>query len=254
MRYSGITIYKPKGAAEEYAKWACNLYNGCSNLCEYCYNRHCQAKALLGKGEPTTKRDWTEDKLFEQFKKEINKWKWQIIEDGGIHFNFVSDPCLPETYELNLDCIRYAVKCGVPVQILTKMSEWIDTLEWQSFLESELFKTNVLRVSFGFTLTGMDEMEPGASTNDERINAMQRLYKMGCTTWASIEPVIDVQRSIEMMRKSAIYCDTFKIGLLSGKKAYTRADVWGLKATAEEISRIYGSEVIFKKSVRDFLK
>lgn len=30
-------IYQPKGAAREYSAWACNLYNGCSNQCDYCY-------------------------------------------------------------------------------------------------------------------------------------------------------------------------------------------------------------------------
>lgn len=35
----GALIYQPKGAAGEYAKWAINLYHGCSNGCTYCYNR-----------------------------------------------------------------------------------------------------------------------------------------------------------------------------------------------------------------------
>lgn len=35
----GALIYQPQGAAGEYAKWAINLYHGCSNGCTYCYNR-----------------------------------------------------------------------------------------------------------------------------------------------------------------------------------------------------------------------
>lgn len=35
----GALIYQPQGAASEYAKWAINLYHGCSNGCTYCYNR-----------------------------------------------------------------------------------------------------------------------------------------------------------------------------------------------------------------------
>lgn len=35
----GTLIYQPQGAAGEYAKWAINLYHGCSNGCTYCYNR-----------------------------------------------------------------------------------------------------------------------------------------------------------------------------------------------------------------------
>lgn len=33
----------------------------------------------------------------------------KIIENGPLHFNFVSDPCLPETIELNWKCIEYAL-------------------------------------------------------------------------------------------------------------------------------------------------
>ena len=29
-------IYKPKGAAGEYAEYACNLYDGCTHGCTYC--------------------------------------------------------------------------------------------------------------------------------------------------------------------------------------------------------------------------
>ena len=31
---NGTLIYQPKGPAGEYAKWAINLCNGCSNGCE----------------------------------------------------------------------------------------------------------------------------------------------------------------------------------------------------------------------------
>lgn len=35
----GTLLYQPRGAAGEYAKWALNLYNGCTHGCTYCYNR-----------------------------------------------------------------------------------------------------------------------------------------------------------------------------------------------------------------------
>ena len=37
-------IYKPKGKAGEYARFACNFYVGCSNDCSYCYCK----KGVLG--------------------------------------------------------------------------------------------------------------------------------------------------------------------------------------------------------------
>ena len=59
---SNRCIYQPKGAAKEYGAWACNLYNGCSHHCDYCYCKRGvwvntmgidkpELKAMLGKDE-----------------------------------------------------------------------------------------------------------------------------------------------------------------------------------------------------------
>jgi len=79
-------------------------------------------------------------------------------------------------------------------------------------------------IAFGFTLTGHDELESNASTNEERIEAMKRLHDAGFKTWASIEPVIDFESAREMIVKTMDYCDLYKIGLLSGKK-YDKEDL-----------------------------
>ena len=74
------------------------------------------------------------------------------------------------------------------------------------------------KIAFGFTLTGHDELEPGANTNAERIEAMKKLHDAGFKTFASIEPVINFKDSLEMINKACFYCDLFKIGLESGKR------------------------------------
>ena len=73
-------------------------------------------------------------------------------------------------------------------------------------------------VSFGFTLTGFDLLEPNASTNSERISAMKKLHDAGFKTWASIEPVIELKSSAKMIADTYEFCDLYKIGLLSGCK------------------------------------
>ena len=44
----GVLIYQPQGVAGEYAKWAINLYHGCSNGCTYCYNRRGVLSHIFG--------------------------------------------------------------------------------------------------------------------------------------------------------------------------------------------------------------
>jgi DNA repair photolyase len=129
----------------------------------------------------------------------------------------VSDPCLPETIELTWKCIEFALSQGVPVQVLTKRADRLEHLAVSDALTK--YRENL---KVGFSLTGRDDLEPGASSNAERIEAMRILHdRLGITTWASIEPIISPARSLEMIRESQNFCDYYKIGILSGKKDYT---------------------------------
>lgn len=251
---SGIFIYKPEGKAQEYSSWACNLYNGCSNECEYCYNRHGQANKLLGKKVPTIKRHMSEDEAVIQFRRELLKWREDIIADGSLHFNFVSDPCLPETYRLNLRCIKIALENCVPVQILTKMSGWITSDEWRELIVSRFLDERRNLIKFGFTLTGCDDLEPGADFNKNRINAMRVLKNFGYKTWASIEPIISIPKSLEMILDTIEFCDEYKIGINSLKKDYTPEQVKELKETVDDLTATNGNVVMWKESVINYIK
>lgn len=133
----------------------------------------------------------------------------------------MSDPYLPETIKLTWKCIDFALSQGVPVQVLTKRVDWLHHPSVQNALTNY---RSLLKV--GFSLTGRDDLEPGASTNTERIEAMQMLHDvLGITTWASIEPIITPQRSYTMIQQSQNFCDYYKIGILSGKKDYTLQDI-----------------------------
>ena len=91
------------------------------------------------------------------------------------------------------------------------MVDWVDT-----FLEYGHGDQRIIAI--GFTLTGHDELEPGASTNTERIEAMEKLHKAGFKTFASIEPIINFADSLAMIEQAAPHCDLFKIGLKSGDR------------------------------------
>ena len=250
----GKLIYQPSGAASEYAKWACNLYNGCSNRCEYCYNRHSQGAKLLGKDEPTIKGGMNMNEALVLFRKELSKFKDEIIRDGGLFFNFVSDPCIPETIYVNFMCIEHCVHNIVPVTLLTKNSDWVNHKYWDRlfFVMGGFMIKHLIR--FGFTLTGCDELEPGASTNEQRLDSMGYLYGRGFYTWASIEPIIDPMKSFEMFKKALPFCEEFRFGLNSLKKNYTKEEIREFKLMVEEEDKEYGRKLVWKESVRKFIE
>jgi hypothetical protein len=52
---------------------------------------------------------------------------------------------------------------------------------------------------------------------------MKELHNAGLKTFASIEPVIDFESSLNVINQTVKFCDLYKIGLLSGGK-YSREE------------------------------
>lgn len=249
-KFKGKAIYEPSGAAYEYAHWACNLFNGCSNACSYCYNRHGITSALLGADKPTLKKSLVNEKTaLEIFQKELEQAKGLMKPTDSLFFSFVSDPMLPENRDLTIMCVEYALEQDVNVQILTKCSDWV-------FIPRYTKKLECLRdhIAVGFTLTGMEAMESYCRNNTaQRIKAMAKLKSMGIRTFASIEPVVDIDKAVSVARKAKQYCDFFKVGLVSKM---------GIKFTTEQVNELVGkmqfyigndTPVYWKKSVRDVI-
>lgn len=239
-------IYRPAGKAGEYSPWAANFYNGCIHNCEYCYCNNGLLAGTIGGTNVRLKKSLVDEATaYETFCKELEKCKDDIIKDGALHFNFVSDPCLPLTIDLNWKCIAYALSQGVPVQVLTKRADWLD----HPAVQDALSNPDLLKV--GFTLTGCDDIEPGASPNLDRIKTMRILHDAGIFTWASCEPIIDPKRTLKMIQKSLDYCDHYKIGILSGKKSYSPQDI---RDFVTAVNALNPKNVVWKKSLLEFVQ
>ena len=244
-------IYKPKGKAGEYAKYACNFYVGCSNDCEYCYCKRGLLGHAMGAPVPTLKKCFKDtEHAARQFAKELLA-NIDEYRKHGIFFTFTSDPLLPETEALTNASVLYAVQHGVPCKILTKRADF--------YIHTQFYDYKHL-IAFGFTLTGMDSMELHASTNAERITTMRYLHDRGFKTFASIEPVIRLDSSISMIYNALGACDLYKIGLLTGKRNYTQEEVSmfvrdvNCMIDIHNYSREMQVKVYWKDSVLEFLK
>lgn len=223
-KFNGKALYNPAGKAGEYAVWACNFFVGCSNGCKYCYLKKGIGKTVLGGDRPVLK------KCFKNQEHALKILLNEIETNGtdafktGLFFSFTTDPMLPETIALTQAAIYLCLYRSVPVILLTKCAYW-DHNELLKDSIAELGETFVKsKIAFGFTLTGVDELEPNASPNMKRISAMAKLHKAGFKTWASIEPVIDIPTSLAMINLSHGFCDLYKIGLESGKR-YPKQDL-----------------------------
>ena len=245
-------IYQPKGAASEYAKWAANFYNGCSGRCTYCYNRTGITAKVLGGDKPTLKRCLNSplDALI-IFEKELEA-NLAELQKHGIFFNFVSDPCLRETWDLNSSAIYSCLKYDVPAILLTKQVWWVpefihEVTSAGTWMNKKVWEVKRL-VALGFTLTGHDELEPGCAANEDRIWAMRLLHDEGFKTWASIEPIIDIDASGDMIGAASECCDLMKIGLQSGKH-YDKEELCGLMRHVISLADASQFKIYFKDSI-----
>lgn len=233
-QFKGKAIYNPSGKAAEYSAWACNFYVGCSNGCEYCYCKKGILAKVMGQDKPQLKKCFdNEEQAYFKFKDEmiINE---ADLKNSGIFFSFTTDPMLPETIDLTIRVMYLCANWSIPVKILTKVATIsmvnrliddsvhgiFDDTEEDMIISRKAYRS---KIAIGFTLTGHDELEPGASTNMERIEAMKKLHDAGFKTFASIEPIIDFESAKAMIMQTIGFCDLYKIGLMSGKK-YDQVD------------------------------
>jgi DNA repair photolyase len=235
-KFNGKAIYCPSGKAGEYAEYACNFYVGCSNGCEYCFLTKGLSAKTYNHRYPKLKAHFhSEQHAIDTFEAELYK-NLEELQKHGIFFSFTTDPLLPETRDLTFFALKRAAELGVPVKVLTKCADGALYLADRIVHELSVEERN--EIALGFTLTGHDELEKGASTNAERIEAMKKLHTAGFKTFASIEPVVDVESSFNMIFDTAGFCDLYKIGVMSGKK-YDKEQLLWLIEKCHGFTKIY---------------
>lgn len=252
---NGKVIYTPKGAALEYGRIGANFYTGCPHDCEYCYLKRGIIGPALGGTEVQLKKTLKDPvTAFQIFEREVAK-HIDECRKYGIFFSFTCDPLISDTRYLTLKAIGHCAFNHIPVWVLTKDATFIEDEDFMSALKY-LSKEERGLVHFGFTLTGRDKMEPGASKNRDRIETMGFMKYHGFKTFASIEPVIDWKSSMEVVEASLKCCDHYKIGLRSGVKKDYYKQPYSIVSINELVNMIVdaGRTVYLKQSVRRMLE
>lgn len=282
----GTLIYQPQGAAGEYAKWAINLYHGCSNGCTYCYNRRGVLSHAFGDkpelAAPIVKvrdkylnrymeknnltahdaipqkviRDTTAVVALNIIAKDIKRIGEDVIrEDGGIFFSFTCDPFDPDT---DMDMLRMMVFVlldhQIPVTILTKNIDWLGNDKWKYFLEPDVdYPDDFLRnLTIGFTITGNDKLEPGAPSTEERIEALRKLHdEYKIKTFVSLEPITDLAIALEVIKETSKITNEIRLGVQSPikKDRYDPNEFTGFVVLVKIMARSLDCRFMVKESM-----
>jgi hypothetical protein len=114
------------------------------------------------------------------------------------------------------------------------------------------------RTQLGITLCFADDIlrrdwEPCASSVDDRLNVLKTAYEAGIFTWVSLEPVIDPDQALAVIRLAHPYVNFWKVGKLNHMKEYERTVDWGkFLFDAETLLTKLGAKYYIKNDLRSF--
>ena len=159
-----------------------NPYTGCQINCAYCYARLFMRR-YSGHSEAWGEFVDVKVNAVEVLKRQLNKAK-----RGTVWISSVCDPYqqLEAKYALTRSCLEELAKKEFPINIQTKSKLVLRDVDL--FQEFEA-------VEVGFTITTNDEQvaalfEPGATSVEERLRALEKIHSSGIKTFAFVGPVL----------------------------------------------------------------
>jgi DNA repair photolyase len=236
-------IYEPQGKAREYADLACNLYNGCTHGCLYCYAKRYKQTDYYRAADP--KKD-----VIAKLKKDVAE-----LERNGdtpeVLLSFQGDVYQPAEMELRLtrQALEILREHNLSFTVLTKGG----TRAMRDFdiLESA-------RARFGTTLIFLkqadaDHYEPNSALLSDRIKALVNAKKRGIPTWVSLEPVIDQTQALNIVKVLHSFVDFWKVGKINhDQKLEGRVDWKAFREQIVELFQKVGAKYYLKKSLVDW--
>jgi len=236
-------IYTPTGSAREYADLALNLYHGCQHGCIYCY----APSATFKKRNEFHDHVRPKDNIIKRLKAEVSKKK---PNGTPVLMSFTCDPYHPieESEKITREAIKILNNNGFPVCILTKGG----TLAMRDFDLLSKFPGN----KFGVSLTLYDSAdsitwEPDASLPFVRINNLMEAHKAGIWTWVSIEPIINIEQSIELIRLTHKVSEFYGIGKLNYHKHQKSINWKDALESIECVLDSYGKERLIHSTLEE---
>lgn len=215
-------IYEPTGAAREYSPLALNYIKGCDHGCVYCYVPKMMKR--FDAGYVHSNVYIKEEKSL--IKEVLTSAKKNQNSPKQVFLSFLTDPYSHFNNETKLTrrVLEILLEYKIPVSILTKGGS--NVLEDIDIIKK--FGDNI-QVGASLTFTNDSDSlkwEKNAALPEERFLTLKMLHDEGIKTWASMEPVIFPDQSLEIMEKTANYVDAYKIGKLNHFQNHEKKFDW----------------------------
>ncbi len=125
-----------------------------------------------------------------------------------VMLSFTTDPYHPGDTTLTRASLEIIQAHGMGICTLTKGGA-------RALRDADLFRPD--RDAFASTLTSIDpefsqKWERGAAMPADRMTTLQRFHALGIFTWVSLEPVLDTEATLEIIRQTHGFVDLYKVG------------------------------------------
>lgn len=212
-----MNIYEPQGRAREYSPLALNYFKGCDHGCIYCYvpTMFKRFNASYDHASVISPDDFSNIEKSAKKLQGINK---QIL------LSFTSDPyCNVEFFE-TAKVLEILNRYGHKVAILTKDPT-------KALKDIEVIKSFGERIKIGSTLTLTDPYdhklwEPDTPNYKSRVDGLAKFTDAGVKTWASFEPVMKPDQSLDLIKMVSDFIDHVKVGKLNNFRGYDKNIDW----------------------------
>ena len=242
-------IYEPSGAAREYSPLALNYIKGCDHGCVYCYVPKMMKRfnANYVHSDVYIKE---EEILMKELKRSAKKFK---DSEKQVFLSFLTDPYshFNNDTKLTRRVLLILLEHNIPVSILSKGGKNL-------LQDIDIFKMFGENIQIGGSLTFTNNEDSlkweknGALPND-RFETLKIMHENGIKTWASMEPVIYPDQSLEIMELTSSYVDSYKIGKLNHFKKHEEKFDWTRFLTdAVNIMRKNNKQFYIKKDLLAF--
>ena len=237
-------IYRPAGQAGEYSALAANPYSGCGHGCLYCYVPqviHMPRPQFDAGAFP--RRDFLRELTKDAIKYRAAGSSEQVM------LSFTTDPYHLGDTELTRQTIETLIDHGLAFCTLTKGGT-------RALRDLDLFRSD--RDAFATTLTSLDDRfslkwERNAAVPSNRLLALKRFHKAGVFTWVSLEPTLDVDASVELIRQTHSFIDLYKIGRVNYLPMTKTTDWKDYTERVIEVLAKVGAKAYIKKDLQPFL-
>lgn len=210
-------IYRPAGNAGEYAPLATNPYSGCGHKCAYCYVPLATHQDRRKFDEGAFPRKGYQRRLVA----DARRYQRAGVTEQ-VMLSFSTDPFHPGDVGLTGFTLEALAAHGMGFCTLSKGGA--AALPFASLFRPE-------RDAYAATLTTLDDdfsrkWERAAALPADRIKTLRHFHDRGVFTWVSLEPTLDVEASLEIVRETHGFVDLYKVGRANYLKEITRTTDW----------------------------